>query len=509
MSIIVGGSLGGSSLSSRVTQSSFNIDIESDVISLLKLVHTNTLDPDLKNELRDFVFGYRTDQSEQTAQELTDAFARVGISVISKYGGETVQIVMHREQVVKFDQKNILGMVRPKPRFVPVPSYKETKPEVKILKVATPQQWPETQKSELSVVEAVGPTSEVLVEAVPVPISPQINSAQIQDRIKEIKRIVNEQVGNPVNLIDTNNEVGREYMNALLDAMKKSNGGSAVETTDAMTRLENAFTLVKDVILKKNPVTGLVPQSVVIKKELPLHELSEAAAKELQATQPQFVTPKMEKTGPSLSEKFLENQQNDIVQSEVLPEVIEQNQSLKMAPVSEILAQSATQAAPQPEALPEKALEKTGAIAHSVAKEKQLQDLMRANREQQMQSSNEQEIARVAALDPLMTPEVNAGLSQLLSEWSLFKSSGIFGTGPSGKDHVLYKKLASLTMAAVIAGRFEGATPRIKQSITDYMNGWRYEEGVVHEHGESFEHYLRKVIRHILEKQKLNKIPQQ
>jgi len=74
---------------------------------------------------------------------------------------------------------------------------------------------------------------------------------------------------------------------------------------------------------------------------------------------------------------------------------------------------------------------------------------------------------------------------------------------------VLYKKLASLTMAAVIAGRFEGATPRIKQSITDYMNGWRYEEGVVHEHGESFEHYLRKVIRHILEKQKLNKISQQ
>ena len=58
-------------------------------------------------------------------------------------------------------------------------------------------------------------------------------------------------------------------------------------------------------------------------------------------------------------------------------------------------------------------------------------------------------------------------------------------------------------MAAVIAGRFEGATPVIKQSITDYMNGWRYEEGIVHEHTETFEHYLRRVIHHILNKKKL------
>jgi hypothetical protein len=56
-------------------------------------------------------------------------------------------------------------------------------------------------------------------------------------------------------------------------------------------------------------------------------------------------------------------------------------------------------------------------------------------------------------------------------------------------------------MAAVIAGRFEGATTPIKQSITDYMNGWRYEEGITHEHGETFEHYLRRVVRHILNKQ--------
>ena len=57
-------------------------------------------------------------------------------------------------------------------------------------------------------------------------------------------------------------------------------------------------------------------------------------------------------------------------------------------------------------------------------------------------------------------------------------------------------------MSTIIAGRFDGATPKIKQSIADYMNGWRYEEGIVYEHGETFEHYLRRVIHHILNKQK-------
>ena len=101
----------------------------------------------------------------------------------------------------------------------------------------------------------------------------------------------------------------------------------------------------------------------------------------------------------------------------------------------------------------------------------------------------------------LASAAVTAGLGQLLSEWSLFKSSGIFGTGPSGKDHVLYLKLAPLTMSAVIAGRFDGVTNAIKQSIADYMNGWRYEQGIVYEKDETFEHYLRRVIRHIIDLQ--------
>ena len=56
-------------------------------------------------------------------------------------------------------------------------------------------------------------------------------------------------------------------------------------------------------------------------------------------------------------------------------------------------------------------------------------------------------------------------------------------------------------MPFILAGRFEGASPEIKQSITDYMNGWRYEQGIVYEKGETFEQYLRRVIKHIIDLQ--------
>ena len=104
--------------------------------------------------------------------------------------------------------------------------------------------------------------------------------------------------------------------------------------------------------------------------------------------------------------------------------------------------------------------------------------------------------------DPTQSQEVNQGLDQLLSDWVLFKKSGLFGTGPKGIEHPLYKNIKELQIPLLLAGRFEGATQEIKQSITDYMNGWRYEQGIIYEQGETFDHYLRRVIRHILDLQK-------
>ena len=70
-------------------------------------------------------------------------------------------------------------------------------------------------------------------------------------------------------------------------------------------------------------------------------------------------------------------------------------------------------------------------------------------------------------------------------------------------DHPLYKQLSGLPMAAVVSGRFEGVTPEIKRQLSDYMTGWRYEQGIMHEMGETFDHYLRRVIRQVLEKQRV------
>ncbi|MCA9360882.1 hypothetical protein KC730_03260, partial [Candidatus Kaiserbacteria bacterium] len=104
--------------------------------------------------------------------------------------------------------------------------------------------------------------------------------------------------------------------------------------------------------------------------------------------------------------------------------------------------------------------------------------------------------------DPLYTDEIDQGLQQLLEEWPIFKKSGLFGTGPKGREHPLFIKISGLQIPLLLAGRFEGATQEIKQSVTDYMNGWRYEQGIIYEHGEAFEHYLRRVIRHIIDLQK-------
>jgi hypothetical protein len=125
------------------------------------------------------------------------------------------------------------------------------------------------------------------------------------------------------------------------------------------------------------------------------------------------------------------------------------------------------------------------ALAHSKAKLSTPEDLP--------------EKSAAAAGDPLYTDQIDNGLNQLLTDWSLFKKSGLFGTGPKGTEHPLYLKIKDLQIPLLLTGRFEGATQEIKQSITDYMNGWRYEQGIVYSQGENFDHYLRRVIRHILD----------
>lgn len=129
-----------------------------------------------------------------------------------------------------------------------------------------------------------------------------------------------------------------------------------------------------------------------------------------------------------------------------------------------------------------------------------LADLKKPRRPDELPTSASLQTSTVKG-DSLFTKEVTDGLNQLLLEWPIFKKSGLFGTGPKGYEHPLFKKIANLPIPLLLAGRFEGATQEIKQSITDYMNGWRYEQAIIYEQGETFEHYLRRVIRHILDLQ--------
>jgi hypothetical protein len=102
----------------------------------------------------------------------------------------------------------------------------------------------------------------------------------------------------------------------------------------------------------------------------------------------------------------------------------------------------------------------------------------------------------------LSSPEVTSALGQLLGEWKLFRGKGLFRTGASGIEHPLYKQLAQLSMFAVLAGRWERSTPEITQGIKDYIDGWRFEQGIMHTPSETFEHYLRRVVLRILRRQR-------
>ena len=277
------------------------------------------------------------------------------------------------------------------------------------------------------------------------PAIPIINTKYL-DRIREIKSDVNNKVGNPVNLVDIDNKVGREYMNALLEAMKRLNGGVAGELDAAMDRLETAYLAVEKVVSKrslkaevpepvpaapklteappplveKSPVpTSKLPEDMVIPKmaprvssesAMPLNDINTpkpfapvslasvaAADPKPKATEPLVKTPDNKPAAP-VSSSYTHNQANN-----------ESTVSLASATPNKIESKIS-----------------------SLAEERKLPTF---NDVPAVMQTNASEIE-----NPLYTSEIDAGLDQLLSDWSLFKKSGLFGTGPKGREHPLFKK---------------------------------------------------------------------
>ena len=460
----------------------YDVINQSDVLALLKFVRTSTLDPESKDEVRDLLFALDETNARETVGALMLHLETLGITVsagdnmqnqaeVETPASTEVSVSKATSMTAPVHRAGFAGG-RPLPSFG-VASGKESAKAAMPSAVstldlnATPTTEPVPSAPSASDAKPEPAASTVPEEAIAVP------TVEPMERIKEIKKTINDQVGNPAHLIDTTNDIGRAYMNALLTAMKAVSGEGNSEA--AMTELEIAFEAVQ--------------------KSLVAHQTAEP---EVSPEEPATTAPNQE----------------SVVQDDVVPAPFVATPT-PVEPVQPVAAQDTPVAPVVPEtpAPPSKFKETTTTVPTSVkpdsvapaaaTKQAGLRSLADA-----MQTQNEVKEAAVSAApvaetpkDPLENDLVESGLDQLLKEWSLFKSSGLLGTGAKGAAHPLYKELRNMPMNMVIAGRFEGATPEVRQSITDYMNGWRYEQGMTHDMQETFEHYLRRVVKTIIDKQ--------
>lgn len=391
------------------------------------------------------------------------------------------------------------------------------------------------------------------------------------ERIREIKRYINNKIGNPVNLVDIDNELGRSYMAALLAAMQSVNAETGRAGASEMQELERIFRQVQPLLQEDG--TAAAPSAVTDTPPTP-----SAPAPTTPEPQPQSAPTANPVSADAPPQPEPEPEQpvpvNEPPVSPVTPVSGMAPESSSrpadrgsIAPTPPTPAPPAPAPEPQPQPTPvptpppqpephtpmpavnavgEEADEDVAAVpmptesarppkparpplgigevpAKSVPRNDAPSNLPGATdasaaapasrfsvgQEADHSLANQlSELDKKAAAanehhgDPLHAPEVDAGLEQLLQEWNLFKSSGLFGTGPNGREHPLFKKLAPMMIQDVAQGRFADARPEVTQSITDYMNGWRYEQGIVYEPGESFETYLRRVIRFIIDSKK-------
>jgi hypothetical protein len=518
----------------------FNLNTQAGVMSVLAAVRASQISPADKNDIRDLVFLYTNGGG--------DASVRIALEQ---------KLAAHNIAPVVMQKSGAVAPVLPFGTYRPTPSFKAPAPvsaptpipnpvPVQAPVAPQPSVLPETPVAQpapapVPPVQPVAP----IPQAMPVPAAPVIPPAPAQvvpppvmpspvpppipqpapvplvqpapaatsvsgapeaaylERIRQIKTAVNSKVGNPVNLVDINNEIGREYMNALLEAMKKLGSGAVSEMGPAMQRLEATFAAVEVAIEKHQagktvsaptptptsaptPVAPSQPAAAPVPPSNPPAEPSYVVAAEVAPVvpAPAAITrpvprPVVEEVAPVAP-----------LPSRPAPEV-----STPRVPIMDVplpprpIPQQSEPASIGPSGY-DAVLPSPAPVAPTLA------DAAKARTPQDLPAAAD--VQTGAQGDTLFTKEVDDGLDQLLSDWSLFKKSGIFGTGPKGREHPLFKKLAGLQVPLLLAGRFDGATQEIRQSITDYMNGWRYEQGIIYQPGETFEKYLRRVIRHIL-----------
>ncbi len=485
---------------------SFDFNSQAGVMAVLTAIRASNISSADKNELRDLVFLYTNGGGDPSIRLALEAKFRnlqivpvattpvaskpaeakkepEPVAVVHPFGASRPAPVF---SAPKFTPQSVTEAANAAPKATaPVV---ETPAPVKVVEANPVKLNTEVNiapsKSAVSSVAPVQPTvpaapsKPVAVNEPPAIPSTDTDTSKYLDRIREIKSVVNGKVGNPVNLVDINNEVGREYMNALLDAMKRLSGGAG-QIEPAMARLELAFASVLAAIENNDKAKS----SQVIKEEKPV-----IINPVVQTTSAPVVEPKASEIKTEVPRESVIERQAPLVVEPAPVAAPQPTAPSGFEPVSnEVVSESTA-----PRVAP--AVIETAPVAPAVS------DTPRILTPEDLPSPASLDTSESG--DPLYTREIDDGLEQLLSDWVLFKKSGLFGTGPKGREHPLFKKIAGLQITLLLAGRFEGSTQEIKQSITDYMNGWRYEQGIIYEQGEVFEHYLRRVIKQILDLQK-------
>ncbi len=449
-----------------------------------------------------------------------------------------------------------------------VVSEKKSVVETKATSVPPPvrESTPEASKVVPSPLPEVSQNEDLIPAAIPKEVkqeSPIKSLEEYRARIMEVKREVNARVGNPVTLIDAGNQVGRTYMNALLNAMKATNPGSTMNVVQALKDLEAAYEAViahvegrtatptsggsesasavttpQPVAATSQPTSVVNVGDTVLGSELVVpHETSsnmegareESRIKAKDVVQPNAEAKNSDKTDmvtsrpriPSLAdiERATLPPENTITEKKDVTDTgkkssfslssLVQKKSAVVTPLTSKPEMKEEVSAPSKSVLGERDSSVTGgnqSTNQKMGETSGTRPVVSGGRH--IPPVPVVEVSKLMPTKPetlsqnLMTPEVTASLGQLLSEWNLFASSGLFGTGPGGFEHPLYKKLREEKMEEVILGRWDGASPKITGAIRDYIDAWRHEQGVAYNPTETFEHYLRRVVDRILKRQK-------
>lgn len=427
---------------------------------------------------------------------------------------------------------------RVQPRFgvrteKPVP---EPMNSVEVHLVSEAPKMKETVSEEVSVSVATEPVSVHISQEIP--LAPSEVSEQKEEpstsyehktldeykaRIAEIKRSVHERVGNPVALMGMKNDIGKNYMAALLSALKATGAGGSPNVDATMHTLERAYTILvatHEDVKQPEPDPVVLPQSAEV-----IHtDVSELVAPEGERVVEPSPDTVHERSSLSdetntvdiarAEERVEDEVPTDDIQSdkeEMLRTSFEKSDNVISAVVGAVQRKKYVEReSSAPLIVDDTTIVESDGEAKPVQREG-LQDISRRPVSPAHEigfPENKHTVKNVGA-DPsyanvkqseLFSQEITSYLDTLLNEWSIFSGSGIFGTGPGGLEHPLFITLAPLSMGEVIAGRWDGTNPKTLKIIKEYVDAWRHEQGITYTANETFEHYLRRVVERILKR---------